>query len=136
MWVCAQDLFNFLVEHDVHSRKVLQRDFPDVPLFNDVEACAEVLPPVDVLAAGFPCQPFSAANRKRLACRDPRCTPILTMLDYVDRTRPKLILLENVLGLLTFGKDTFHLIGRRLQAAGYAHRSIAILSDSLSHRFS
>ena len=39
-----------------------------------------VLPYVDLLAAGFPCQPWSAANRKRKGVADPRANVIIHIL--------------------------------------------------------
>lgn len=52
---------------------------------------------VDVITAGFPCQPFSAAG-KRLGADDPRNQWPAT-IECVRVVRPRLVLLENVSGL-------------------------------------
>ncbi|HRT31418.1 MAG TPA: DNA cytosine methyltransferase, partial [Anaerolineae bacterium] len=55
--------------------------------------------PVDVLTAGFPCQPFSHAG-KRLGANDERhLWPHIAQA--IDALRPRLALLENVRGLLS-----------------------------------
>lgn len=55
---------------------------------------------LDVLTAGFPCQPFSNAG-KRLGVRDSRGRLFEVCLRYVDALRPKIVMFENVRGLLT-----------------------------------
>ena len=52
---------------------------------------------VDLLAGGPPCQGFSAAGR-RLAS-DPRNQLVTSYLDLVEVVRPRIILLENVMGI-------------------------------------
>lgn len=51
-----------LCESDRGARRVLERRFPGVPLHGDVRTL-KALPPVDLLAAGFPCQDLSQAGR-------------------------------------------------------------------------
>ncbi|MDF9407740.1 MAG: Modification methylase HaeIII [Pelotomaculum sp. PtaB.Bin013] len=55
---------------------------------------------LDVLTAGFPCQPFSNAG-KRLGVNDSRGRLFEVCLRYVDVLRPKIVMFENVRGLLT-----------------------------------
>lgn len=54
----------------------------------------------DVLAAGFPCQPFSNAGSRK-GVLDKRGTLYRHVLKYVEHYEPRIILLENVRGLLT-----------------------------------
>lgn len=55
---------------------------------------------LDVLTAGFPCQPYSnAGNRRGVA--DPRGTLYETCLRYVRKLKPKIVMLENVRGFLS-----------------------------------
>ncbi len=56
---------------------------------------------LDLLSAGFPCQPFSNAG-SRLGIEDRRGTLYRTALDVVTSFRPKAVLFENVRGLLSF----------------------------------
>lgn len=111
------------------ARKVLAGDFPFLPLFADVGAVVDRLPSCDVLVAGFPCQPFSQANRRRKGSADARCDVIQHILHYIERVMPRLVLLENVIGLLSFGQDAFLTIARRLQAAGFSVAVRKLRSD-------
>ena len=83
------------------------------------------LPPVDVLAGGFPCQSFSQAGSRR-GFKDPRGqlffeVPRL-LAEYGER-RPALVVLENVPYLL-YGDDGgwFDQVRRALRRAGYWFR--------------
>ena len=63
--------------------------------------CGCHLPEVDVITAGYPCQPFSLAGKRR-GENDPRhLWPYLWIL--LCHFRPPLILLENVPGHLSMG---------------------------------
>ena len=55
--------------------------------------------PVDILSAGFPCQPFSSEGERR-GKADKRATVIEPILKYVKRNKPKGVLLENVPGFM------------------------------------
>jgi DNA (cytosine-5)-methyltransferase 1 len=55
------------------------------------------LPRIDLYVCGFPCQSFSLAGR-RLGLDDPRPSVISSMLDTISKTKPKIIILENVSG--------------------------------------
>lgn len=55
------------------------------------------LPHVDIYVCGFPCQSFSLAG-KRLGLLDPRKSVINSMLNTIEISKPKIIILENVKG--------------------------------------
>ena len=56
---------------------------------------------VDLIIAGFPCQPYSVAG-KRLGKEDKRSGDLIKcMVDYIINTDPKYILLENVKGFMS-----------------------------------
>lgn len=105
-WVC---------ERDPYCQRVLAKHWPDVPVYDDVADIGEDTPAVDVIAAGFPCQPVSHAGRRK-AQDDERW-----LWPHVERCigvlRPRGVLLENVAGLFTAGFDD--VIGG-LAACGYA----------------
>src|SRR5262249_34542075 len=52
---------------------------------------------VDLLAGGPPCQGFSSAGRRRPA--DPRNRLVARYLEFVDLVEPRIVLIENVLGI-------------------------------------
>jgi DNA (cytosine-5)-methyltransferase 1 len=56
---------------------------------------------LDVLTAGFPCQPFSNAGSRK-GVNDDRGTLFQTAIDIVEKLNPKVVVFENVRGLLSF----------------------------------
>jgi len=80
---------------------------PEAPIFSDVRAfiregyAKAYQGMVDVITAGFPCQPFSAAG-KRLGANDERNMWPET-IECIRLVRPEYALLENVSSLLTSG---------------------------------
>ena len=96
------------VERDAYCQAVLEARIRDglldpAPIFGDIREflrsgdCDRFAGRVDVVTAGFPCQPFSVAG-KRLAHADDRNLWPETA-DVLRRVRPRLALLENVPGL-------------------------------------
>jgi len=74
---------------------------------------------IDVLTAGFPCQPFSVAGYRK-GFEDNRGNHFFRILDFVDTLRPKVIFLENVKNLV--GHDhgnTFKVIKSELKKRRY-----------------
>jgi DNA (cytosine-5)-methyltransferase 1 len=56
---------------------------------------------IDLLTAGFPCQPFSNAG-KRLGTTDKRGTLYHQVFRFIEACNPRIVVLENVRGLLSF----------------------------------
>jgi len=83
-----------------YPRRVLARHFPGVPLFVDMQTLrGSDVGPVDMVAGGIPCQPFSDAGQ-RLGLDDPRhLWP--HFLRLMRETGARYGLVENVRGLLT-----------------------------------
>jgi len=77
------------------------------------------LPGFDVLTAGFPCQPFSIAGEKR-GFEDTRGTLFFEIARIAKEKQPRILLLENVVGLLNHENgETFRTILRTLDELGY-----------------
>lgn len=108
-------------EIDPAASAVLAHRFPGVPNLGDFTKGGPVEPePVDVLCAGFPCQPVSTAGR-RLGTEDERWL-FDDILDLVGRMepRPRLLVFENVLGLLSANDgDALARVVQGLAASGY-----------------
>lgn len=109
------------VEKDRYRRAVLlarQRDgiFPRFAIHDDIRTFAGTLlrGRVDVITAGFPCQPFSFAG-KRLGADDERNLWPETIRVIRD-VRPRLALLENVPGLLSSGEYFGQILGDLAEA--------------------
>lgn len=95
----------FACERARWARLVLAADFPGLRVFPDARGAAGDFPRCDVLTAGFPCQPFSAGNRRRKGSADARCEVIGDILEYISRVAPKIVIFENVPGILAWGRD-------------------------------
>ncbi len=81
------------VEKDDFCKKVLAKHFPKATRYDDVTTVTD-LPHVDVITAGFPCQPFSVAGKK-LASEDDRFL-IPEMLRVIREVKPSVVFFENV----------------------------------------
>ena len=103
------------IEKDEFCRRVLARHWPDVARYGDITTLdPERLEAVDLICGGFPCQPVSVAG-KRLAQADHRWLwPEFSRI--VRALRPRLVLVENVPGLLVRG---FGDVVGDLAASGY-----------------
>jgi len=77
--------------------------------------CPDCLPPVDLLAGGFPCQPHSVAGKRRGAEDDHNLWP--EYLRLIRETRPRYIIAENVPGIVSTYIDT---VLSDLEGEGYA----------------
>jgi DNA (cytosine-5)-methyltransferase 1 len=103
------------VEHDAACQRVLRRHWPDVPIWDDV-ATFPGFHEVDVITAGFPCQPWSVANKYRKHTEDARWLwPAIARL--VRDLRPGIIVVENVAELLGGGLGE---VLRSLAPLGYS----------------
>lgn len=87
------------VEIDPFCRRVLAKHWPEVPRHDDVRTAVawwldRARPAVDVVAGGFPCQPFSNAGHKRGIADERWGWP--WMADVVRAVRPRFVVMENV----------------------------------------
>lgn len=113
-------------EKDSHASKTYRANHPNVKLFEkgieELSVIHDELEPVDILTAGFPCQPFSVAG-KRGGFNDPRGQlffEIIRLLKEFGSKRPKILIFENVPGLLSHEKgSTYAKMVNSIQGAGY-----------------
>lgn len=83
------------------SCAVYKNRFKDNAFFEgDIRKLINEIPDHDILTAGFPCQPFSAAGKKE-GIRDPRGTLFEVIVEVLQKRRPKFFVLENVKRLLS-----------------------------------
>lgn len=113
-------------EKDKFANQTFRLNFPDVRCIEkDIQSLSvhgDHLEPVDILTAGFPCQPFSIAGEK-LGFQDDRgllFLHIVRLIREFGRAKPKILLLENVKNLKHHDKGrTFKRIQTEIQRAGY-----------------
>lgn len=80
---------------------------------------SRTFPYVDVICAGFPCQPFSIAG-KRKGFTDSRGLIYFKIAEIIKHSQPKIVFLENVPNLLRIEKGrTFKTILNNLNELGY-----------------
>jgi DNA (cytosine-5)-methyltransferase 1 len=91
-------------EFEKHVSKIMQQHRPDLTNYGDLTKIEwQNLPPVDILTAGYPCQPFSVAGQRK-GTDDPRhIWPHIARAIWL--LQPKLVVLENVRGHLNLGFD-------------------------------
>jgi DNA (cytosine-5)-methyltransferase 1 len=83
--------------------KVIAARWPDTPNLGDIAGIDwAAVEPVDIITAGYPCQPFSHASMYREGTNDPR-----HLWPHVHRAirelRPRITILENVSGHRSLG---------------------------------
>ena len=125
------------VERDQFCQRVLKKHWPDTPIFDDVTTLdADGLGRIDMVTAGFPCQPASVAGGRKGREDDRWLWPEIVRI--VRGTRPTWLLLENVRGLLALESGmVFEDCIADLEAAGYESQSFIIPAcaiDSAPHR--
>ena len=70
-----------------------------------VDIDTEIPDAVDIVLAGIPCQPFSNAGNRR-SMEDDRGGLFGSVMQIVDKKKPKVVLFENVRGFLSSKDDT------------------------------
>jgi DNA-cytosine methyltransferase len=108
------------------SRKVLKKHWPHVPICEDVKEIANepdefISGHIDILTAGYPCQPFSLAGKRRGEEDDRHIWPYI--FSIIQKKRPSWTVFENVYGHITMGLDT---VLTDLESEGYATRTFII----------
>lgn len=118
-------------EINEYAQKVLNKNFPGVPIHGDIKTLTkETLKQmgvadgsVDIISGGFPCQDVSGAGQKRGLSADGCITRSglwFEMLRIIQQAQPRWIIGENVAGLLSNNNGkTFEVIINGLVAEGY-----------------
>ncbi|QTL96541.1 DNA (cytosine-5-)-methyltransferase [Iocasia frigidifontis] len=112
------------IEKDEFCQKVLQKHWPDIPKYGDIyEVRGDELGAVELIAGGFPCQPFSLAG-KREGEKDGRYLwP--EMLRIIENISPEWVIAENVGGIFSIdGGNTINAICASLETIGYEKPAI------------
>jgi len=111
-----------LCEIEPGARRVLESRFAGIAACDDVTQLDE-LPPVGLVAAGFPCQDLSQAGSKQGigGSKSGVVEHLFRLLEGPEARRPPWVLIENVSYMLRL--DAGHAMGylvERLEALGYA----------------
>lgn len=117
-------------------QKVLRKNFPGVPIYDDVFAVTrEQLEKdgaisgdrtVELVCGGFPCQPFSVAGKQRGKEDDRHLWP--EMFRIIQELRPTWVVGENVTGLIRLALDD---VLADLESEGYTVRTFIIPASAV-----
>lgn len=111
----------FSSEWDEQAQRTYYANYGEVP-FGDItkESTKQMIPDgFDILCAGFPCQAFSLAGKRR-GFAETRGTLFFDVAEILHRKRPKAFFLENVKGLAIHDKGkTLETILNTLAEVGY-----------------
>jgi len=86
------------IEFDKFCQKVLQKNFPDVPIEGDIRDVKGEEFEADVITGGFPCQPFSVAGKQKGTDDNRYLWP--EMFRLIKKIKPEFVIGENVQGLI------------------------------------
>ena len=105
-------------EVDKYAIQIYQKHYPLHKNYGDITKI-KTLPDFDLFVGGFPCQSFSIAGKRR-GFTDTRGTLFFDIARICKQKQPRLLLLENVKGLLSHDKgNTFATILKTLDEIGY-----------------
>ena len=117
-------------EFDDFCRKVLNKHWPDVPIYKDLKEIGNeperIIQDFDLICGGIPCQPFSVAGKKKGKEDDRHLWPY--MYEIIKYKKPSWVIVENVGGFVNVALDDVCL---DLEAQGYATQSFIIPACSV-----
>jgi len=121
-------------EIDPYCQKVLAKNFPNIPIFNDVKELVNdrpestrTIPDHDILTSGYPCQPFSVAGQRR-GEEDER-NIWRFVFEIVKRKHPTWCVFENVYGHIAMGLDQ---VLHDMESEGYSTQTFVVPACSLN----
>lgn len=93
----------FVADPDPAATKLLAHHHPDVPNLGDITATDWTrVPSIDILTAGWPCQPWSLAGKRKGAADERAIWPAVAAA--VRDLRPRYVFLENVPNVIAAGE--------------------------------
>lgn len=110
----------------------LREHWPGVPIYDDVRTLSgeslrrSDVGPIDVIAGGAPCQPFSVAGKQKGTEDERHLWPHFARL--IEEIRPRWVLAENVPGLRTIAAD---LVLEDLEKLGYTAWPLVVGADDV-----
>jgi len=118
-------------EIESYCQKVLRKHWPHIPIYDDVrqltrerlekDGVIDDEQTIDIVAGGYPCQPFSVAGKRRGKEDDRNLWP--EMFRLVRELRPTWVVGENVAGHVSLGLDDAL---SDLESEGYKTRAFVI----------
>tara|TARA_R100000687_G_scaffold60971_1_gene49224 strand:- start:47 stop:1051 length:1005 start_codon:yes stop_codon:yes gene_type:complete len=114
-------------ETDAYCTKVLQKNFPGIPIHGDIKKLKGTdFGAVDIITGGYPCQPFSVAGKQKGVEDKRHLWP--EYFRIIKESRPAWVIGENVAGHLKLGLDS---VLKDLESEGYSARTFSISASSI-----
>jgi DNA (cytosine-5)-methyltransferase 1 len=114
-WECVMSC-----DIDKAVKETYKTNYGLLPLGDITEIEPKNVSPYDILCAGFPCQPFSQCGQHK-GFDDKRGTLFFNIMKFVEYHKPKIIVLENVQGLLNHDEGkTFEKIKCDIETLNYS----------------
>ena len=126
VWGNEHEIVSFC-EIDRFCQKILRKNFPNVPIHEDIKTLHAPFGAVDLVTGGFPCQPFSLAGQRR-GSEDDRYL-WHEMFRVITEARPRWIIGENVAGIVGMALDG---VLSDLESEGYSTEAIVIPACALN----
>lgn len=106
-------------EIDKNACETYELNFKEKPLGDITKIAGQDLPHFDIIAGGFPCQPFSLGGLRK-GFQDTRGTLFFEIARLIEERKPKAFFLENVSGIVSHDKGkTLETIEESLRNLGY-----------------
>ena len=116
-------------EKDKFCQKVLQKHWPDTPIYEDIKKLDGTKIKADVITGGFPCQSISIAGKQKGKNDDRFLFP--EMLRVIKETQARWVIGENVQNLLNISNgEILQGIHNDLETIGYEVQTFSISASS------
>ena len=111
------------VENEKWCQKILNKNFPEVPIHEDIKTYKGY--DADVVVGGFPCQPFSIAGKGKATQDDRHLWP--DMFRVIKETKPTWVIGENVRNIVSISEGmVLEQVYLDLESEGYEVQSFII----------
>ena len=104
------------IEIDPYCQQVLNKNFPNIPIHDDITTYRAEPHSADIITGGFPCTDISQAGRREGITETTRSGLWFQLIRTIRMVRPKYFILENVSAILANGMD---IVLRDIYEAGY-----------------
>ena len=116
------------IELDPFCQKILRKNFPYVPIHDDIRTYTAFSGQFDIICGGFPCQSISVAGNRAGITEESRSGIFYELMRVIRMVRPRFVVLENVAAILNNGLD---IVLGELSQAGYDAEWSIISASSL-----
>lgn len=119
------------VEIDKFCQQILKKHWPDVPCHDDLKTFngKQYDGRLDILTAGYPCQPFSNAGKRKGEKDERHLWPEVRRV--IRESRPRWIICENVEGHVRLGLNT---VVKEMESEDYAVWTFIIPASGIGAR--